>query len=64
MIREHNVDVLLHGHTHRPGIHDVIIGRRKAKRIVLGDWYERGSMVRWNEDGPVLSPIQRRAWDV
>ncbi len=29
-----DVDVLIHGHTHRPEIHDV----HGKKRIVLGDW--------------------------
>ena len=59
VIREHNVDVLLHGHTHRPGIHDVMIGRRKAKRIVLGDWYTQGSTVRWDTRGPKLEEMPR-----
>ena len=32
----HQVDFLIHGHTHRPEIHEVI----NKKRIVLGDWRE------------------------
>ena len=32
----HQVDFLIHGHTHRPEIHVVI----NKKRIVLGDWRE------------------------
>jgi UDP-2,3-diacylglucosamine hydrolase len=59
MIREHNVDVLLHGHTHRPGVHTVDLGNRKAKRIVLGDWYRQGSVVRWDSRGPHLESIPR-----
>jgi UDP-2,3-diacylglucosamine hydrolase len=59
IISEHGADILLHGHTHRPGIHEVTIGDRIAKRIVLGDWYEQGSVLRWDEDGPVLSAIPR-----
>ncbi len=31
-----NVDLLIHGHTHRANIHDV----DGKKRIVLGDWKE------------------------
>ena len=34
-----HVDVLIHGHTHRPEIHDV----NGKLRIVLGDWRERTS---------------------
>ena len=59
MIREHNVDVLLHGHTHRPAVHTVELGNRKAKRIVLGDWYRQGSVVRWDSRGPRLESLPR-----
>ncbi len=59
VIQKSNVDILLHGHTHRPAIHDVEIGGRKAKRIVLGDWYTQGSMVRWDSRGPKLEAMPR-----
>jgi UDP-2,3-diacylglucosamine hydrolase len=59
IISEHGVDILLHGHTHRPAIHEVAVDDRIARRIVLGDWYEQGSVLRWDEDGPVLSAIPR-----
>ena len=58
-IAEHGVEILLHGHTHRPGIHGVELGDRFAKRVVLGDWYEQGSVVRWDEDGVDLSEMPR-----
>ncbi len=32
----HQVDFLIHGHTHRPEIQELI----NKKRIVLGDWRE------------------------
>jgi UDP-2,3-diacylglucosamine hydrolase len=51
--------VLLHGHTHRPAIHDIDLDGRKAKRVVLGDWYDQGSIVRWDLRGPVLSEMAR-----
>jgi UDP-2,3-diacylglucosamine hydrolase len=59
VIEQYKVDVLLHGHTHRPGIHDLQIGHRKAKRIVLGDWYTQGSVVRWDSRGPKLEEMPR-----
>lgn len=59
VIREHNVDVLLHGHTHRPDVHTVDLGNRTAKRIVLGDWYDQGSVVRWDSRGPKLEAMPR-----
>jgi UDP-2,3-diacylglucosamine hydrolase len=34
---------IIHGHTHRPGIHDTSIEGAPAQRIVLGAWYEQGS---------------------
>ncbi len=58
-IKKHGVDVLLHGHTHRPAIHEVDLGRRKAKRIVLGDWHLQGSVVRWDTRGPKLEVLPR-----
>lgn len=56
---EHGVDTLLHGHTHRPAVHDVELPDRLATRIVLGDWYEQGSVVRWSDDGPRLEVMPR-----
>ena len=57
--REHGIEVLLHGHTHRPAVHEIDLEDRKATRIVLGDWYEQGSVVRWDERGPRLEEIPR-----
>jgi len=58
-VREHGVDILLHGHTHRPAVHEVDLKDRTAIRIVLGDWYEQGSVVRWDETGPRLETLPR-----
>jgi len=59
ILREHKVDTLLHGHTHRPAIHKFDLGDREATRIVLGDWYEQGSVVRWDANGPRLDSLPR-----
>jgi UDP-2,3-diacylglucosamine hydrolase len=58
-LNEHGVDVMLHGHTHRPAVHSIDLNDRKATRIVLGDWYEQGSVVRWDENGPSLESMPR-----
>jgi UDP-2,3-diacylglucosamine hydrolase len=36
---------MIHGHTHRPAVHDLAIDGTAAQRIVLGAWYEQGSYV-------------------
>ncbi len=41
----YGVDCMIHGHTHRPAIHTVDLNGRQATRIVLGDWYEQGSVL-------------------
>jgi len=50
---------LLHGHTHRPGIHPLIVRGRACTRIVLGDWHTQGSVLRWNSSGPELASLPR-----
>lgn len=47
VMQECNVLQLIHGHTHRPGIHEFSIDDQAAKRIVLGDWYEQGSVLHY-----------------
>jgi UDP-2,3-diacylglucosamine hydrolase len=56
-MREHRVTTLLHGHTHRPGIHDFRLDGRPATRIVLGDWYEQGSVLHWGPEHRELRSI-------
>ena len=56
MMRAHGVTRLIHGHTHRPGIHRFTAADGKAmERIVLGDWYHQSSMLNWDESGGLLS---------
>ena len=44
-MRDAGVRRLVHGHTHRPAIHDFSLDGENARRIVLGDWYEQGSVL-------------------
>jgi UDP-2,3-diacylglucosamine hydrolase len=41
--RAAKVHRIIHGHTHRPGMHDTLVDGAPAQRIVLGAWYEQGS---------------------
>ncbi len=43
---EAGVTQLIHGHTHRPNMHDFDLNGEAAKRIVLGDWYEQVSSLK------------------
>ncbi len=43
--------LLIHGHTHRPAVHDLMVKGKAAKRIVLGDWYEQGAWLKFTPDG-------------
>ena len=53
-MRAHGVRLLIHGHTHRPAIHHFELDGHPARRIVLGDWYEQASILRWTAAGPEL----------
>ena len=37
-LEHHGVQLMIHGHTHRPAIHDLEANGEPARRIVLGDW--------------------------
>jgi UDP-2,3-diacylglucosamine hydrolase len=54
----HGVRRMIHGHTHRPAVHDLGNGRQ---RIVLGDWYEQGAVLRVDAAGavPITLPLAR-----
>ena len=51
LLRTQDADILIHGHTHRPGEHRIVVDGRTRLRLVLGDWYEQGSMLVLNADG-------------
>jgi UDP-2,3-diacylglucosamine hydrolase len=44
-LQTHQTQILIHGHTHKPGVHDFIINNQAAKRVVLGEWEETGSVL-------------------
>ncbi|MET0755380.1 MAG: UDP-2,3-diacylglucosamine diphosphatase [Pseudoxanthomonas sp.] len=45
------IDTMIHGHTHRPAVHELRVDGRGCRRIVLGDWYEQGSVLRVDAQG-------------
>lgn len=57
--RDHGVRTLIHGHTHRPAVHDLSVDGAPARRIVLGDWYTQGSVLEWSPAGFELRSLAR-----
>lgn len=50
IMEAHHVDYLIHGHTHRPGIHTFKINGHASTRMVLGAWHELGSVLIADEE--------------
>jgi len=57
IMREHGVQRLIHGHTHRPKEHVFTLDGRTAQRMVLGDWYEQGSVLSVDARGWLLESL-------
>ena len=45
VMARYNAARLVHGHTHRPAIHNFELSGAQCQRIVLGDWYEDDDVV-------------------
>ena len=55
--KRHDVLKMIHGHTHRPATHHLELGGQTAQRIVLGDWYDQGSVLRVTPGSYELSSL-------
>lgn len=53
----YGIDTIIHGHTHRPAIHALDVDGRSCERIVLGDWYTQGSVLRVDASGMRMSAL-------
>ncbi|MGH8250816.1 MAG: UDP-2,3-diacylglucosamine diphosphatase [Steroidobacteraceae bacterium] len=56
LLRDAGVSLLIHGHTHRPAIHEFPLGSAAATRIVLGDWHATAMVLHWDHAGRRLVP--------
>lgn len=54
VMAKHQVQWLIHGHTHRPYMHDLTVNGEPAHRVVLGAWHTEGSMIKVTPDGVEL----------
>ncbi|SDS25322.1 UDP-2,3-diacylglucosamine hydrolase [Halopseudomonas xinjiangensis] len=58
VMHRHDVRTLIHGHTHRPAVHELQIDGRAAQRIVLGDWDRQGWVLEVDERGYRLESFE------
>ena len=56
-MERHQVQRLIHGHTHRPAVHELTANGQPARRIVLGDWDQN---VWWLEAHPGEEPALKK----
>jgi UDP-2,3-diacylglucosamine hydrolase len=52
---------IIHGHTHRPAVHDTTVDGIPVQRIVLGAWYEQGSYLVYEQGHYELRELARAA---
>jgi UDP-2,3-diacylglucosamine hydrolase len=45
--RDNAVNIIIHGHTHRPAVHSYA---SNLTRIVLGDWGQEPSYLSWKQE--------------
>ncbi|MEN9596897.1 MAG: hypothetical protein RL236_1331 [Pseudomonadota bacterium] len=50
LMQQHQCTRLIHGHTHRPFLHEFKLNDKKAQRFVLSDWTNVGGIVLSFED--------------
>ncbi|MCS2163672.1 UDP-2,3-diacylglucosamine diphosphatase [Scandinavium sp. H11S7] len=54
VMEKHQVQWLIHGHTHRPAVHELTANEQPAFRVVLGAWHSEGSMIKVTTDNVEL----------
>lgn len=57
VMRQYGVTQLIHGHTHRPNVHEFTLDGKAVKRYVVGDWYSQGSVLEITETSSTLKTI-------
>jgi UDP-2,3-diacylglucosamine hydrolase len=50
-MKQAHSNVLIHGHTHRPGYHICYQDHRAFTRITLSDWHDGAHVLVWEKDG-------------
>jgi UDP-2,3-diacylglucosamine hydrolase len=47
--RKHHYPLMIHGHTHRPATHRLLVDGHACERWVLADWHERGESLKTSQ---------------
>ena len=55
IMQKHNIEQLIHGHTHRPAVHTM---KGRYKRYVLGDWHKQGWYLEYRDDELTLKSFE------
>ena len=56
VFRGAGVNLMIHGHTHRPGVHRIALDGSERTRVVLGAWHDDANVIRWDDAGWQLTP--------
>jgi UDP-2,3-diacylglucosamine hydrolase len=52
VMQQYGVSQLIHGHTHRPALHNFKLNNNTAQRFVLAAWTKNnGGILCWNSNG-------------
>ncbi|MCQ4324000.1 UDP-2,3-diacylglucosamine diphosphatase [Stutzerimonas stutzeri] len=57
-LNKYGVRTLIHGHTHRPAVHELELDGQPARRIVLGDWDRQGWALQVDASGFHQAPFE------
>lgn len=58
VMTKQNVQLMIHGHTHRPAIHQLDVNGKTAERVVLGDWHTAGWKLSFDQSGYKLTDFE------
>ena len=56
---DHEVNILIHGHTHKPDVHGFLLFNNPSYRYVLGDWYNNPVLLAAGEQGFRLLEVRQ-----
>jgi UDP-2,3-diacylglucosamine hydrolase len=55
IMSDYQVDLIIHGHTHRPAKHSIERNNQHCERFVLGDWTDESAIILdWSNEDPIL----------